>query len=172
MCVDDCADLEDPFFFMYSTTFKRLKLRLLFTGFEHALLTEVNVAPAQLHPNSWAFARAFSIFCNHYGHTPSVDVFLYFFEAKNPGKKMWMSFNGVVGRVLMSLFQQSYKGFKGKFFKIGCSKFDPNLLDGFPLSWVEKLGLKKRRCLEDLTPRDQETCEFFSNLGGCLAPLS
>ena len=94
-----------------------------------ALLTEINVALAQLHPNSWAFA----ILCNHLGHTPSVDVFLYFFEAKSPGKKLWMSINGVVGRVLLTLFQQSYKGFKGKFFKICCNKHDPTLLDGFPL---------------------------------------
>jgi len=62
-----------------------------------------------------------------------VDVFLYFFEAKSLGKKLWVSFNGVAGRVLLSLFQQSYKGFQGKFFKIRCSKFDPTLLYGFPL---------------------------------------
>jgi len=74
-----------------------------------------------------------------------VDVFLYFVKSKNPGKKLWMSFNGVAERVLMSLFQQSYKGFKGKFFKICCSKFDPTLLD--------------------LALQDREVCEFFSNLG-------
>jgi len=27
------------------------------SGFKQALLTEINVAPAQLHPNSWAFVR-------------------------------------------------------------------------------------------------------------------
>jgi len=43
--VDDRVDPGDPFFFMYSTTFKWLKLRLPFTGFERALLTKVNVAP-------------------------------------------------------------------------------------------------------------------------------
>ena len=58
-----------------------------------------------------------------------------------------MSFNGVTGRVLLSLFQQSYKDFKGKFFKICCSKFDPTLLDEFPLYWVEKPGLKNQGVL-------------------------
>ena len=48
MCIDDCADPEAPFFFMYATVFKRLKLRLPFTRFERALLTEVNMALAQL----------------------------------------------------------------------------------------------------------------------------
>jgi len=134
MCVDDRADPNEPFFFMYTMVFKRLKLHLPFTGFERALLTEVNVAPAQLHPNSWAFVRAFVILCNYLGHPPSVDVFLYFFEAKNPGKKLWLSFNGVEGRVLLTLFQQSYKGFKRKFLKICSSIHGPTLLDGFPMS--------------------------------------
>jgi len=55
--------------------------------------------------------RAFAILCHCLGYTPLVDVFLFFFEAKIPGKKLWVSFNGVVGRVLLTLFQQSYKGF-------------------------------------------------------------
>jgi len=93
----------------------------------------------------------------------SVDVFLYFFKVKNPGIKLWMSFNGVAGKVLLTLFQQSYKGFKGKFFKICCSKHDPTLLDGFPLYWVEKSRLKKPRSLEDLASQEREVCEFFSN---------
>jgi len=74
------------------------------------------------------------ILCNYLGHPPSVDVFLYFFEAKNPGKKLWLSFNGVEGRVLLTLFQQSYKGFKRKFLKICSSIHGPTLLDGFPMS--------------------------------------
>ena len=45
VCADDRGDPGEPFFFMYTTVLKRLKLRLPFTGFERALLTEVNVAP-------------------------------------------------------------------------------------------------------------------------------
>jgi len=86
-------------------------------------------------------------------------------EAKNPGKRLWLSFNGVVRRVLLTLFEQSYKGFKKKFFKVCCSAHDPTLLDGFPLYWVEKPRLKKPRSLENLIPCDRETCEFFSMLG-------
>ena len=52
--VDDRTSPEELFFFMNSTIFKRIKLRLPLTGFELALLTEVNVAPVQLYPNSWA----------------------------------------------------------------------------------------------------------------------
>ena len=133
VCADDQANEGELFFFLYSTVFKWIKPRLPLTGFERALLTEINVALAQLHPNSLAFMRAFTILSNHFGHPPSVDVFLHFFEAKSPGKNLWVSFSGMAGRVLLTLFQQSYKGFKGKFFKVCCTEHDPTLLDGFPL---------------------------------------
>jgi len=94
VCADDRADPEEPFFFMYTTIFKRLKLCLPFSGFERTLFTKANVVLAQLHPNNWAFVRAFAILCDHLGHPSTMDVFLYFFEAKNPEKKLWMSFNG------------------------------------------------------------------------------
>ena len=88
VCVDDRANEGEPFFFLYATVFKRIKLRLPLTGFERATLTKINVAPTQLHPNSLSFMRAFAILCNHFGHTPSVDVFLHFFEAKSPRKNL------------------------------------------------------------------------------------
>jgi len=88
VCVDDQVNEGEPFFFLYQIVFKRMKLRLPLTGFERALLTEINMASAQLQPNSWAFMRAISILCNHFGHPPSVDVFLHFFEAKSPGKNL------------------------------------------------------------------------------------
>jgi len=171
VCSNESSNPEGPFCFIYSTVFKRLTLRLPFTGFERALLTKVNIAPAQLHPNSWAFIRAFSILFDNFGHTLSVDLFLYFFEAKSPGKKLWVSLNGVAGRVLLTLFQQSYKGFKGKFFKIRCSKFNPTLLDEFPLYWVKELGLKKHKCLEDLPPWEREVCNYFSDLGAVFSTV-
>jgi len=105
MCSDESSDPEGPFCFVYSTVFRRLSLRLPFTPFERSLLIKVNVALTQLHPNSKAFVRAFAILCHCLGHTPSVDVFLYFFEVKSPGQKLWVSFNGVAGRVLLTLFQ-------------------------------------------------------------------
>jgi len=46
-----------------------------------------------------------------------------------------------------------------------CSKHDPTLLDGFPLYWVEKAGLKKPRSLEDLAPPNREVCQLLSSLG-------
>jgi len=164
VCCDESSDLEGLCCFIYSTIFRKTPSTPPFPSFERALLTKIKIALAQLHPNSWAFVRAFSILCHHFGHLPSVDVFLYFFEAKNPGRKLWMSLNGVVVRVLMTLFQQSYKGFKGKFFKIQSNANDPSLLDGIPLYWTQKHKFKRPRCLEDLPSREREVCDFLSNL--------
>ena len=79
VCVDNRSNNGEPFFFFYQTVFKRVEQRFPFNSFEKELLTKLNVAPAQLHPNSWAFIRAFSILLGHFGLTPSVDVFLHFF---------------------------------------------------------------------------------------------
>jgi len=67
-----------------------------------------------------------------------VDVFLYLFEAKNPGDRLWVSLNGVTERSILSIFQQSYKDWKGKFVRVCCNDRDPTLLDGFSLYWVNK----------------------------------
>jgi len=102
---------------------------------------------------------------NHFGHPPSFDVFFHFFEDKSPRKNIWVSFSGMVGRVLLTLFQQSYKGFKGKFLRVGCSMHDPTLQDGLPLYWVREQKLKKSKTLEELAPPDREVCQVLASLG-------
>ena len=164
VCVDDRSRRGKPFFFMYQIVLKRVGVCLPFTPFERELLTEINTTPAQLHPNSWAFVRAFQILCGHLGIPPSVDVFLYFFEVKKQGKSLWVSFSRVAGRILLSLFQNSYKGWKGKFFRVCCAKHDPTTLDGFPLYWVEKPKLLKPKALEELSSADREVCEALAGL--------
>ena len=72
-----------------------------------------------------------------------MDVFLHFFEVKKQGKSFWVSFSGIAGRILLSLFQNSYKGWKGKFFMVCCAKQESTALDGFPLYWTEHPKLLK-----------------------------
>ena len=81
VCADDKVSANGPFYFVYTTLFKKVKLKFPFTRFERELLTELNIAAAQLHPNSWAFVRAFQVMCDHLGLPASVDVFLFLFEA-------------------------------------------------------------------------------------------
>ena len=58
VCMDDRSNGGKPFFF-YQAVFKRVGMCLHFTTLERELLTEINIAPVQLHPNGWAFVRAF-----------------------------------------------------------------------------------------------------------------
>jgi len=71
-----------------------------------------------------------------------MKVFLYFFEAKHTSSKLWVSLNGALGRGLLTLFQSSYKNFKGKFVKVQALIGDRTLLDGFPLYWTPKPKFK------------------------------
>jgi len=145
--------------------FRRVGLRLPLTPFERELLTETNIAPAQLHPNSWAFVRGFQIFCGYLGILLSVDVFLHFFEVKKQGKSLWTSFSGVVSRIILTLFKNSLKGWRGKFFKVRATKFDPTALEGFPLYWTEKPKLTKPKALDELASADREVYKALAGLG-------
>jgi len=123
------------------------------------------VAPAQLHPNNWAFIRAFSLLLGHFGLTPSVDVFLHIFEAKSLGNNLWVSLSRVTGRVFFTLFQQSYKEFRGKFFRVCASDYDRTALDGFPLYWVKELKFNKAKSLNELSSAGREMCQVLASLG-------
>jgi len=174
ICADDKANNGGLFCFIYATLFKRVKLRLPFTHFERELLTELNIAPAQLHPNTWAFmrafVRAFQILCAHLGLPASVDVFLFLFEAKNPGDRPWVSLNGFAGRSILSIFQQSYKDWKGKFVKVRQNEQDPSLLDGFPLYWVNKgskdskESFRRPRSPGNMGELDKDLCLFWKSV--------
>jgi len=166
VCCDESSDPDGPFLLFLHHHFQKSSSPTSLYNFEKELLTEINVAPAQLHPNSWAFVGVFpfSAPISAISHQSSVEVFLHFFEAKHLGRQLWVSFNGVARRALLSLFQQSYKGFKGKFLKIHCNTIDPTLLDGFPLYWTEKPRFQGAKCLEDMPQQDREVCLFFSSL--------
>ena len=75
---------------------------------------------------------------------------------KKLGKSFWVSFSGIAGRILLSLFQNSYKNWKGKFFRVCSAKHDPTALDGLPLYWTERPKLLRAKTLEELSPADRE----------------
>jgi len=93
-----------------------------------------------------------------------VEVFLYFFKVKHSGRQLWVSLNGAPGIGLLTLFQSSYKNFKGRFIKVRASAGDPSLLDDFPLYWTPNPRFQSARRLEDLPLRDQGIFEFLVNL--------
>jgi len=48
-------EATEKFFYMYMCHFSQLHVRLPLDGFTMGVLRALNVAPTQLHPNSWAY---------------------------------------------------------------------------------------------------------------------
>ena len=97
-----------------------------------------------------------------------MDVFLYLLEAKNPGDRLWVSLNGVAGRSILSIFQQSYKDWKRKSVRVRCNDRDPSLLNEFPLYWVNKgkkeSSFRKARGPEKMGELDKDLCNFWKGV--------
>ncbi|MCH79513.1 hypothetical protein A2U01_0000263 [Trifolium medium] len=51
------------YFYMYGDIIRSFNMWFPFTSFEDTILRILNIAPSQLHPNSWAFVKAFEIVC-------------------------------------------------------------------------------------------------------------
>jgi len=77
---------------------------------------------------------------------------------------MWCSLSEVSGRCLLTLFNSSYKGFKGVFVKIQAPKHNPSLLEGFPLYWCQFPNLQTPRQLGDLDPCKKRDCLMLEQL--------
>ncbi|QHO02484.1 uncharacterized protein DS421_13g424230 [Arachis hypogaea] len=76
---------------VYKAMFTVLGVHLPFSPFQMALLNRCDVTPSQLYPNSWATIRH---------------------------KKGFMSFRTAQGRRIFGTFEDSFHGFKDKFFKV------------------------------------------------------
>jgi len=170
VCGDERANNGVPFFYFYQVVFKNVDVSLPFSRFERELLTEINAAPAQLYPNSSAFVKAFDILFGFLGCAPSVDIFLYFFEVKRQRNNLRVTLSNVPGKVLLTPFQHSFTGWKGKFFKVCCFDLVPSALDGFPLYWVRETRALKSRPLKRLPLNDQVACKILAGRGALTLP--
>ncbi|KOM50267.1 hypothetical protein LR48_Vigan08g109400 [Vigna angularis] len=70
----------DDFFYMYANVFAQLCVLVPFTEFQMVVLQEANIAPTQLHPNSWVDMQAFLAMCLVVGVTLTIHVFFHYFE--------------------------------------------------------------------------------------------
>ncbi|KOM55488.1 hypothetical protein LR48_Vigan10g138000 [Vigna angularis] len=155
------GDYPLDFFYVYVTMFKDLKVLLPFSEFQMGVLRELNVATTQLHPNGWAFMQAFSTACTALALYPTPGDFLYFFHVLPHPSKPWVSLRTISDRQLLMLFNNSYKDFKGNFFKVvpledGYSSFC--FADGqpkFPFYWTNhpKKGGEIRKTIEGSSSR-------------------
>jgi len=133
--------MKEDFFYVYACLFKDLHIRLPFDAFIAGVLTELNVAPTQLHPNSWAALQAFRILCKGLAITPTPALFLHHFSTRPTKRVGWLSLISNSWSSLFGLFSSSYKNFKGKFFKVmikdeGRKYFFNGDKAKFPLYWT------------------------------------
>ncbi|MCI53733.1 hypothetical protein A2U01_0074980, partial [Trifolium medium] len=80
----------------------------------------MNVAPSQLHPNSWAFIKAFEVMCLGLEVTPTVGVFFGFFQVKNVSPHSLISLSSQPGRGRFSLFASNFKNYRDTFLRFRC----------------------------------------------------
>ncbi|KOM29739.1 hypothetical protein LR48_Vigan758s000600 [Vigna angularis] len=160
----------DDFFYMYVTFFTHLFIRVPFTKFQMAILREVNVAPAQLHPNSWAAVQAFLAMCLAVGVTPTTPVFFYYFEVRPSPTGSWVSFTSVRDRTLFRPFSDSFKNFKHNYFKIIIDKAGRHeFYDGegkplFPFYWTRDTYRIRATSVGALTALDLEAVRTINAL--------
>ncbi|KAJ1415066.1 hypothetical protein SESBI_18428 [Sesbania bispinosa] len=144
ICSGPSTPTSPAFTFIYETFLTKLKVPLPFTYFECQVLNLLNVAPTQLHPNSWGFVRAFEILCQYHNIAPSIRVFSYYFQAKLGNRPVgWTSLNGFSGRPLLNVIHSSYKDFKPHYFRLRGTEANSELLFNslgepkFPLYWTK-----------------------------------
>jgi len=108
----------EEFFYMYMCHFSQLHIWLPFDEFTMGVLRLLNVAPTQLHPNSWAYLQAFRLLCMALYLEPSPRAFLYFFVTRPKSPITWLSLISRPGLNRLDAFTQSFKHFKDGFFKV------------------------------------------------------
>ncbi|KOM33225.1 hypothetical protein LR48_Vigan01g278100 [Vigna angularis] len=133
----------NDFFYCYAPPFYDLYVRLPLTIFQMDVLRTLNVAPSQLHPDSWGYIQAVAVICQALAIRPIVALFLHFFRCRLIARKGWVSLISEPGNALLELYSQSYRGFKDKFFKVlildsgRTHFFDEDGNPKFPLYWTQ-----------------------------------
>ena len=155
----------EEFFYMYMCHFSQLHIRLPFDEFTMGVLRLLNVAPTQLHPNSWAYLQAFRLLCMVLYLEPSPRAFLYVFVTRPKSPITWLSLISWPGLNNLEAFTQSFKHFKDGFFKVvvkptGRSHF--YTADGntkFPFFWIGNPWRYKVISREDLLVGEKEVVD-------------
>jgi len=108
----------EKFFYMYMCHLSQLHVRLPLDDFSMGVLRALNVAPTQLHPNSWAYMQAFHVLCQSLYLQPSPHAFLYFYDTRPRQPTTWLSLVSRPSINRLDTFSQSFKHFKDGYFKV------------------------------------------------------
>ncbi|GAU16312.1 hypothetical protein TSUD_299440 [Trifolium subterraneum] len=159
---------EPHYFYMYTHVLQTLHLWLPFNSFECQILRAINVAPCQLHPNSWAFLKAFQIACEGHSLVPTVGVFFCFFHVKNVSPHSLISISSQPNKGRFSLYASNFKNYRDTFVRFGCGEgFSELMFDAsgnrlFPFYWSSSPRLIKGTRLSTLNEHERLAISIFN----------
>src|SRR4051812_6999693 len=115
-----CSQFPGPRFAMYEFVFKEVGLRLHFTCLQRSVFSWLRLCPSQLHPNAFAFLRAFEVVCGFLEVEATLPLFFRIFHLQrlrdSDGKWSWVSFKQP--KKLFAIYQDSIKHFKSRYFLV------------------------------------------------------
>lgn len=82
-----------------------------------AIHSDLLLAPTQLHPNGWAFLRAYQLTLEHLGRTISAPLFYATFTFVRSKKGAWVSLRATE-KNFFSLYSNSIKDFKTHYARV------------------------------------------------------
>lgn len=132
-------------FYIYAETLSKIHALPPYTAFEQYILDYLLLPPTQLHPNGWAFLRAYQIVLEHLSCTVSGPLFYALFTFVHSRKNTSVSFR-VAEKSFFRLYSDSIKDFKTHYAcvvamnlvaKKRVSKCEQGVIvsSKFPLSW-------------------------------------
>ncbi|KAG2383986.1 uncharacterized protein HKW66_Vig0152510 [Vigna angularis] len=161
---------KDDFFYVYSYLFYDMYLRFPLNVFQMDVLKTLNVAPTQLHPNSWGYIQAFAVMCQALAINPTVALFFYFFRTRPIEKRGWVSLITEPGDAILELYAQSFRGFKNQFFRVSITEsgrsffFNEDSSSKFPLYWTQNPRKLTSWPKEDMTDIELEALSVIAAL--------
>ncbi|RHN40842.1 hypothetical protein MtrunA17_Chr8g0359391 [Medicago truncatula] len=109
-----CSEYKNHVFPMYEVVFIDMGFRLPFSEFQREMLCWTKMSPLQIHPNSYAFMRAFELLCVYLCLPASKNVFFSFFTVQSGTD--WVSFRQT--QKMFEVFAGKVRSFKERFFLV------------------------------------------------------
>ncbi|GAU48950.1 hypothetical protein TSUD_285390 [Trifolium subterraneum] len=159
---------EPNYFYMYTHVLQTLHLWLPFNSFECQILKVMNVAPCQLHPNSWAFFEAFQVACEGLDVIPTAGIFFCFFHVKNVSPHSLISISSQPNKGRFSLYASNFKNYRDTFVRFRCGEGFPELMFDasggrlIPFYWSSSHRLIKGTRLGTLNEYERLAVSIFS----------
>ncbi|RDX63438.1 hypothetical protein CR513_58132, partial [Mucuna pruriens] len=152
-CIEWLGDTKAPFFHFYDTLPLELGIKLPFTHFERSVFRVLNIAPTQLHPNSWTFVRAFELLCEDIGGGTFAEcLFLVFLAPSGGESRLDLSKQPIEAEIIEAFRREG-----------------PNLLidnygdSFFPLYWTSRPTVSITVHRDDLEEWEEEFVEELSH---------